>query len=451
MPAEKVFELISPTSDLGVDLFKADLMNDDCRLTNFSVGVLAFISDINGVVKSANVKMSIANVLKLFTGPFMKTFLEGFTENYETETRNLLCGHVERIRIEGLDCFVFVKLQFWCGEENKLFIWTLTKANIIPSTADDCEIVFPILGEIGLFSFSKLSFSFGIDTACKLVNFPADLNKYLPLLKCETNSLSDLFDIDSSLLSEALNTKRQPQILNYMDSFDALPETGCYKEDPIFTSVAKLKSGSSLFSIKIFQSVIHKNSGTVFPVSMTYDDHEALRSDSVKDFPDDINVSSKFQFIRLSSQSDHSIVYLARNELGQVVIVKKSLHPNSLEANFYQFVLSNSDRCSYIECPLIIDQEERLLVFDYHENRMDLFNFVETKRQLSDSEVKNIFLQICIAVKFLHSNNIVHRDIKVNQLKLRAYLHLIAGKCFNRRGYLRYKINRLWYRNIHSK
>jgi serine/threonine protein kinase len=39
-------------------------------------------------------------------------------------------------------------------------------------------------------------------------------------------------------------------------------------------------------------------------------------------------------------------------------------------------------------------------------------------RQLKDSEAKSLFLQVASAVKYCHSKNITHRDIKLENILL---------------------------------
>jgi serine/threonine-protein kinase Chk2 len=43
----------------------------------------------------------------------------------------------------------------------------------------------------------------------------------------------------------------------------------------------------------------------------------------------------------------------------------------------------------------------------------ELFDRIQRSQQLKESEAKLIFYQIVQAVKYLHDNNITHRDLKV--------------------------------------
>jgi len=43
---------------------------------------------------------------------------------------------------------------------------------------------------------------------------------------------------------------------------------------------------------------------------------------------------------------------------------------------------------------------------------MDLFDYIEFNKEIPEKKIKKMFYQVCRAIQFLHHNNIVHRDIK---------------------------------------
>ena len=43
----------------------------------------------------------------------------------------------------------------------------------------------------------------------------------------------------------------------------------------------------------------------------------------------------------------------------------------------------------------------------------DLFDYIESNADIPEADIKRIFYQTCQAVKHLHTNGIIHRDIKV--------------------------------------
>jgi len=48
----------------------------------------------------------------------------------------------------------------------------------------------------------------------------------------------------------------------------------------------------------------------------------------------------------------------------------------------------------------------------------ELFDYVVKKGRLSKDETKIIYGQLCLAVAYLHDNNIVHRDLKLENVLL---------------------------------
>lgn len=48
----------------------------------------------------------------------------------------------------------------------------------------------------------------------------------------------------------------------------------------------------------------------------------------------------------------------------------------------------------------------------------ELFDYLVEKGRLSESETRIIFGQLCLAVAYLHDNNIVHRDLKLENVLL---------------------------------
>lgn len=87
-------------------------------------------------------------------------------------------------------------------------------------------------------------------------------------------------------------------------------------------------------------------------------------------------------------------------------IVSKFNHPNIIKI----FDVFEEYNTAYIVMPL--------------EKGMSLFNAVhfhnkETNNRFSDFEIKNIFIQICSGIEFLHKNNFLHLDIKPSNVWLR--------------------------------
>lgn len=418
MTPERAVELVSPTSELGVDLFKADLVITDFQELALP-GILCLVTDIAGAIKSSNIRLDVINVFELLPSPCIRKQIEDIQQEYNQYSHTLLNGLIERITLNDIDMFVLIKLQLWYQEGEKLLIWTLTKASIV-SAAEEDRIVFTFADE-KKFTFEKLKISFGIDDELFLVNFPNNLTKYLIPSHVHPECLSDLIDCDLNLIKASLKMEITSRICYFMDSFDNLPHSSHFHENTIlFAGSVALKPTSVPFQLKIFQSVRSRDGKTVFPANLTLEGRQFESLCNLSNNTDLAISSSKHELIRLISRSDHSIVYLSKGSGDELVVIKKSLQANNAERTFFEFLEACPEKCPFIESPQATEFDENIMVFKYHPDCVDLFHFIELNLQLTDSCVRQIFIQICLAVKFLHSHNVVHRDIKVSLAFMRS-------------------------------
>ncbi|KAG4085712.1 hypothetical protein H8356DRAFT_1013826 [Neocallimastix lanati (nom. inval.)] len=58
------------------------------------------------------------------------------------------------------------------------------------------------------------------------------------------------------------------------------------------------------------------------------------------------------------------------------------------------------------------DKDNFYLITKQHGYGMDLFDYIEFNKEIPEKKIKKMFYQVCRAIQFLHHNNIVHRDIK---------------------------------------
>lgn len=123
---------------------------------------------------------------------------------------------------------------------------------------------------------------------------------------------------------------------------------------------------------------------------------------------------NNYFFQRQKGIGSFSCVYTAiRKKDGRLVAIKKGIENISLKEEY--LLISNHNHPNLVR---MLDYfEDRLfsyLVMEYCEQ--DLLTFVNDNDNLPEDRVKDIFIQLCLGIKYLHSNNIVHCDIKLDNI-----------------------------------
>lgn len=88
---------------------------------------------------------------------------------------------------------------------------------------------------------------------------------------------------------------------------------------------------------------------------------------------------------------------------------------------------SPQDNCCALESYMEDEDTYFVVMKLYGNSSMDLFDYIELNEHISETEVRNIFMQVALAVKHIQSLRIVHRDIKDENILLdeNGCVHLI--------------------------
>lgn len=88
---------------------------------------------------------------------------------------------------------------------------------------------------------------------------------------------------------------------------------------------------------------------------------------------------------------------------------------------------SPQENCCALESYMEDEDTYFVVMKLYGKSSMDLFDYIELNEHITETEIRNIFLQVALAVKHIQTLRIVHRDIKDENILLdeNGCVHLI--------------------------
>lgn len=123
----------------------------------------------------------------------------------------------------------------------------------------------------------------------------------------------------------------------------------------------------------------------------------------------------KYKFIRKIGKGGYSIVYLALDNNNKNVAIKEidllNLTNKEKDMIIGEIKIGYFNNCKYLVKfkDFYIDNNKLYLVMDYYNNQ-DLYYY--NKKHLTEKKKIGLFLRICLGLQYLHSNKIIHRDLK---------------------------------------
>lgn len=98
-------------------------------------------------------------------------------------------------------------------------------------------------------------------------------------------------------------------------------------------------------------------------------------------------------------------------------------------------ILRTLQKYPHVNCCRLLtsleDEDYYFVVMELLGDGMDLFDYIEMNKNMSENEMRGIFYQVACAIKHLHQHRIVHRDIKDENIILdqQGTVHLIDFGC----------------------
>ena len=131
-----------------------------------------------------------------------------------------------------------------------------------------------------------------------------------------------------------------------------------------------------------------------------------------------------YKYGRMIGQGAFGKVNLGLNVLTGRIVAIKSLNKQNLEKNNEnkKKILYEVDLMKKLNHPNItkilelFESDKYFLIIMEYINGGNLFSFVKKRRKINEKTAKFLFRQIIQGIKYIHSNKIVHRDIKLENI-----------------------------------
>ena len=131
-----------------------------------------------------------------------------------------------------------------------------------------------------------------------------------------------------------------------------------------------------------------------------------------------------YKYGRIIGQGAFGKVNLGLNILTGRVVAIKSFNKMKLDVNGENMKKINYEtnlmrKLSHPNVTKILemfDDEDYFLIVMEYINGGNLFSFVKKRRKLSEKKAKFLFKQIILGIQYIHSKNIIHRDIKLENI-----------------------------------
>lgn len=133
----------------------------------------------------------------------------------------------------------------------------------------------------------------------------------------------------------------------------------------------------------------------------------------------DPKFSTKYKIIKIIYEHTNKAAYMVKSKIDNneyILKMKTDDYDNTDEFRIYKILKNKKNNyiIKFIECVKRTDYQ--YFVYEYF-NGMTLYDFItDNYDDITEKDIKDIFIKIVNAVKFLHSQNIIHCDLKLDNI-----------------------------------
>ncbi|XP_076802249.1 MAP/microtubule affinity-regulating kinase 3-like isoform X2 [Clavelina lepadiformis] len=137
-----------------------------------------------------------------------------------------------------------------------------------------------------------------------------------------------------------------------------------------------------------------------------------------------------YRILKTIGKGNFAKVKLARHvltgrEVAIKIIDKKQLNPSSLQKLFREVrIMKHLDHPNIVKLYEVIENSKQLLLVMEYANGGEVFDYLVAHGKMKEKEARAKFRQIVSSVEYLHCKNIVHRDLKAENLLLDADMNI---------------------------
>ena len=213
-------------------------------------------------------------------------------------------------------------------------------------------------------------------------------------------------------ITKKVNDEKENNIKNKKNDFISKKLIGADKKEEEFGNISEISKGST--AVRDSNYYMQKSKNLIEYIKGYYEKYNKYPETKI----------NFYLYGRRIGQGAFGKVNLGLNVLTGRVVAIKSFKKTS-ETKFYsnmKKILYETNLMKRFNHPNITkilevfhDEDYMLIIMEYI-NGGNLFSFVKKRRKLSEKTAKFLFKQIILGIRHIHSQNIAHRDIKLENI-----------------------------------